>query len=75
MNQIISPTDFIFSGTMFYQDFTGRYYQLIEPRPASAIARKGLMARRRISLVYFEECLEECKAQIALHKSQQGGAA
>jgi uncharacterized protein YcgI (DUF1989 family) len=63
MNEIIGPTDFIFNDVMFYHDFTGngRYYQLVSPRPGSAIDKKGLMARKRISQAYYDECFTACR--------------
>jgi hypothetical protein len=70
MNQIISPTDFLYNGVLFYRNLTGRCYRLVEPSgPYSRAARKGLMANKRITLAQYNECLAACQRNMA------GGAA
>jgi hypothetical protein len=71
MNQIISPTDFLYNGTLFYRNLeTGRCYRLAEPSGVySRAARKGLLAYKRVPLAYYNECLEACRQKVA------GGAA
>jgi hypothetical protein len=70
MNQIISPTDFLYNGTMFYRNMTGRCYQLVEPSGIrSRAARLGLYASKRVSLAYYNECF------IACQRNETGGAA
>jgi hypothetical protein len=61
MNQIISSTDFLYNGTMFYRNHTGRCYRLVEPSGAhSRAARMGLYASKRVSLAYYNECRSAC---------------
>ncbi|MDR0759681.1 MAG: hypothetical protein LBF74_06170 [Treponema sp.] len=70
MNMIISPTDFLYNGVLFYRNDTGRCYRLVEPSGHySRAARKGLLASKRISLTYSTECLEACR------RIAEGGAA
>jgi hypothetical protein len=71
MNLIISPTDFLYNGSLFFMKAdTGRCYRLAEPSgPYSRAARKGLLVNKRISLAYYNKCLATCKRNIA------GGAA
>jgi hypothetical protein len=66
MNMIISPTDFLYNGSLFFKGSAGRCYRLAEPSSLhNRAARKGLLVSKRVSLAYYNECLEECKAQIA----------
>ncbi|MDR1176019.1 MAG: hypothetical protein LBK83_11190 [Treponema sp.] len=67
MNLIISPTDFLCNGVMFCRNpDTGRCYRLAEPSGChSRAARKGLLVSKRVTLAYYNECLEECRAQLA----------
>jgi hypothetical protein len=62
MNQIISPTDFLYNGVLFYRNLAGRCYRLTEPSGChSRAARKGLLASKRVSLEYYDECLAACR--------------
>jgi hypothetical protein len=68
MNMIISHSDFVYEGVLFYKS-AGRCYLLVEPRsPAGRAARKNLLVSKRISLDYYCQCLESCRRKI-------GGAA
>jgi hypothetical protein len=71
MNMIISPTDFLYNGVLFYRNLeTGRCYRLVEPcGHYSRAARKGLLASKRIPCTYYNECLEACRRIV------EGGAA
>jgi hypothetical protein len=71
MNMIISPTDFLYKGVLFYRKLeTGRWYRLVEPSGLySRAARKGLLASKRISLEYYNKCLTACR------RNEAGGAA
>jgi hypothetical protein len=71
MNMIISPTDFLYNGILFYRHLeTGRCYRLAEPSGRHGrAARKGLLASKRTSLAYYAECLEACR------RIEEGGAA
>jgi hypothetical protein len=70
MSMIISPTDFVFNGMLFYRNLTGRCYLLVEPsNPSGKVARRGLLASKRISLEYYNECLAACRQILS------GGAA
>jgi hypothetical protein len=71
MNMIISPTDFLYNGVLFFRNpQTGRCYRLAEPSgPYSRAARKGLLASKRVSLTYYNECLTACR------RNEAGGAA
>jgi hypothetical protein len=68
---IISPTEFLYKGVLFYRKLeTGRCYRLVEPSGLhSRKARKGLLASKRISLEYYDECLAACR------RDEAGGAA
>jgi hypothetical protein len=69
MNMIISPTDFVYNGVVFFRDPNGRCYRLVEPSGLhSRAARKGLLASKRISLARYNECLAACR-------NEAGGAA
>jgi hypothetical protein len=63
MNQIISPTDFLYNGVLiFRKPETGRCYRLAEPSGIHGrAARKGLLSSERISLGYYNECLAACR--------------
>ena len=63
MNMILSPTDFLYNGILFFRNpENGRCYRLVEPSGHySRAARKGLLANKRISLAYYNECLEACR--------------
>jgi hypothetical protein len=71
MNMIISSTDFLYNGVLFFRNpETGRCYRLAEPcGPYSRAARKGLLASERISLTYYNECCAACR------RNETGGAA
>jgi hypothetical protein len=70
MNMIISPTDFLYNGVVFFRDPNGRCYRLVESSGFhSRKTRKGLLASKRISLAYYNECLEACRW------NEAGGAA
>jgi hypothetical protein len=70
VNQIISPTDFLYNGTLFYRNLTGRCYRLDGPSGARGrAARKGLLASKRVSLAYYNECRAACLRNV------EGGAA
>jgi hypothetical protein len=70
MNQVISPTDFLYNGVLFFKTDTGRCYRLAEPSGRnSRAARKGLLASKRVSLAYYTECLAACR------RNRAGGAA
>jgi hypothetical protein len=70
MNQIISPTDFLYNGVLFFRKAdTGRCYRLVEPSGVRGkAARKGLLASKRISRAVYNECLAACRRLV-------GGAA
>jgi hypothetical protein len=62
MNQIISPTDFMYNGVLFFKSSNGRCYRLAEPSGRnSSAARKGLLVFKRVSLAYYTECLAACR--------------
>jgi hypothetical protein len=63
MNMIISSTDFMYSGVLYFRDSgNGRCYRLTEPAGRrSRAARKGLLTSRRVSLTHFTECLAACR--------------
>jgi hypothetical protein len=70
MNMIISPTDFLYNGVLFFRTDTGRCYRLAEPSGARGrAARKGLFASKRVSLAHYTECLAVCR------RIAEGGAA
>jgi hypothetical protein len=75
MNLIISPTDFLYNGSLFFRNpDTGRCYRLAEPSGChSRAARKGLLVSKRVPQAYYNECLEECRTHIAA--DERGGAA
>jgi hypothetical protein len=67
---VISPTDFLYNGILFYRNpDTGRCYRLAEPGSHSKAARKGLLASKRVSLAQYNESLAACL------RSMEGGAA
>jgi hypothetical protein len=64
MNMIISQSDFVYECVLFYKS-EGRCYLLIEPTgPTSRAARKNLLVSKRISLDYYNQCLESCRRKI-----------
>jgi hypothetical protein len=71
MNLIISPTDFLYNGVIFYRNpDTGRCYRLVEPSGHySKAAQKDLLVSKRVSLAYYNECLAACR------QHEAGGAA
>jgi hypothetical protein len=70
MKEIISPTDFLYNGVLFYRNESGRCYRYVEPAGLySRAARKGLLASKRISLAHYNECLAACR------REAEGGAA
>jgi hypothetical protein len=71
MNMIISPTDFLYNGVLFFRNpETGRCYRLAKPSGLhSRAARKGLLASKRVSLEYYNKCLAACRQKVT------GGAA
>jgi hypothetical protein len=71
MNMIISPTDFLYNGVLFFRNpGTGRCYRLAEPSGARGrAARKGLFASKRVSLDYYNDCLALCR------RNEAGGMA
>ncbi|MDR1418778.1 MAG: hypothetical protein LBI86_00185 [Treponema sp.] len=66
MNQIISSTDFLYNGVLFFRSpDSGRCYRLAEPSgPCSRAARKGLLASKRISLARYNECFAACRGNV-----------
>jgi hypothetical protein len=71
MNMIISPTDFLYEGFVYFKDsWSGRCYRLVEPSGFySKAAREGGLVKKRISLARYTECLETCRRIV------EGGAA
>jgi hypothetical protein len=71
MSMIISTTDFLYNGTLYFKDSrTGRCYRFAEPASDhSEAARKNLLVKKRVSEAVYRERLEACKRNIA------GGAA
>ncbi|MDR2444330.1 MAG: hypothetical protein LBD44_00125 [Spirochaetaceae bacterium] len=63
MNMIISPTDFLYNGVLFFRNTeTGRCYKLVEPSGHySRAARKNLMASKRAALACYNENLTACR--------------
>jgi hypothetical protein len=66
MNMIISSTDFLYGGSLFFKKGdTGRCYRLAEPSGTRGrAARKGLLASKRISLAYYNECQASCRRNV-----------
>jgi hypothetical protein len=70
MSKIISPTDFLHNGVLFYQNENGRCYRYVEPSGLhSRAARNGLLASKRVSRAFYNESLDACK------RNMIGGAA
>jgi hypothetical protein len=71
MNMIISPTDFLYEGFVYFRDsWSDRCYRLVEPSGFySKAAREGGLVKKRISLAHYNECLEACRRIVT------GGAA
>jgi hypothetical protein len=71
MNLIISPTDFLYKGTVYFLDsLSGRYYRLAEPSGFyTKTAREGGLVKKRISQAQYNECQAACRQILS------GGAA
>jgi hypothetical protein len=71
MNMVISPTDFMYEGFVYFQDsFSGRCYRPVEPSGnRGKAARKGLPVNKRASLAHCHECRAACLKKV------EGGAA
>jgi hypothetical protein len=67
MNLIISPTDFLYNGSLFFRNSdTGRCYRLVEPSVRSGRAvHKGLLVNKRVSLASYNESLAACRRIVA----------
>ena len=64
MNRVISWSDFVYNGSLFYRSF-GCCYLLDEPaRSTGCTAQKSLLVSKRISLDYYYQCLEACRQHI-----------
>ncbi|MDR2185703.1 MAG: hypothetical protein LBO80_08600 [Treponema sp.] len=63
MNMIISSTDFLYEGVLFYRNIdTGRCYRLVEPSGVyGRAARKDLLVSKRVSLAYYNKCFAACR--------------